>query len=140
MLPVQIRCYHANAFISPYVFFILSKGDNAGKPAFQPWANCFMAVCSNQQTLEFYFWLCYGLFKNGKFKIYHHGTAIQFINIADVQTLISSATPLLLQHWQQYQNIIQSLAKLEKQKATFIHQIIATEKLQQTLIQQYFNK
>ena len=89
MMYQQIRCYHEVAAIPPFSFFILCKGCNAGKPALplggagggSPWANSFIIVCPQQQYFDFYFWLIYGLFQSGKFKVRHRGSAIPFINL-----------------------------------------------------------
>ncbi len=140
MLPVKIRCYHENAEEQPFVFYILSKGNNAGRPAFKPWSNCFIAICPNQELYDFYFWLCYGLFQTGKFKMFHRGSVINFINISDVQTLISEMSVHIHAHWQQYKNTVESLSKLEKRKHTLVQHLLATERLQKSLIDLYFNK
>lgn len=135
----QIRCYHSAALLQPHVFFILSKGPNAGQPSLQPWVNCFQLVCTNNNWLEFYFWLCYGLHKAGKFKIHHRGSVIPFINKGDVQDLIKEVAPAIYEHWQQYQKIMEALNKLEKKKASLKEQIITTERLQSYLIRSYFS-
>ena len=134
MLLPQIMCYHAEASMLPFTFYILSKGDNAGKPAFTPWTNSFALVCTNKEHFDFYFWLCYGLFKAGKFKIYHRGSVIAFINKADVRELLREAAPFVHDHYQQYQKIMQALNHLEEKRASLTEQIIATEKLQSYLI------
>lgn len=123
-----------------YVFYILSKGNNAGRPAFKPWANCFIAICPNQEMFDFYFWLCFGLFRTGKFQMFYRGSVINFLNVSDVQKLISEMAVNVHQHWQQYRLTVENLAKLEKKKATLVQQLIATVKLQTTLIDLYFKK
>jgi hypothetical protein len=135
----QIRCYNSAAILNPHVFFVLSKGPNAGQPSFKPWTNCFQVVCTNNNWFDFYFWLCYGLFKAEKFKTYHRGSVIPFINKGDLRELICDFAPAIYPHWDQYQKIIQALSKLEQKKATLAEQIIATEKLQSHLIRAYFN-
>ena len=134
----QIRCYHSAGLINPHVFFILSKGSNAGQPSFKPWTNCFQVVCTNNKWFDFYFWLCYGLFKAGKFKIYQRGSVIPFTNKGDVQELFNEMAPQIYPYWDQYQKIIEALSNLEQKKATLAEQIIATEKLQSHLIRSYF--
>lgn len=138
MLPVQIRCYHPNAVLQQYVFFIQSKGDNAGRPAFKPWVNCFIAICPSKELFDFYFWLCYGLHQTGKFKTYHRGSVVQFINISDVQSLMSEMAPPIHKHWLQFRQAVDSLSKLEQRKATLFQQVKATESLQRSLINLYF--
>lgn len=137
MLP-QIRCYHSAGLLPPHNFFILCKGCNAGKPAFKPWTNSFIVVCSNQQNLDFYFWLVYGLHQSGKFKTRHRGSVIPFINLSDVRDIIRNVAPLIHPDWSRYQEILSSLDKLNKLKATLAEQIVAIDKLQSCLLQKYF--
>ena len=72
----QIRCYQLNALVQPNVFFVLAKGENAGKPSLKPWANSFAMVCPNEKYLQFYFWLVYALFKAKKFKVHLRDSVI----------------------------------------------------------------
>ena len=138
MMYPQIRCYHEGAAVPPFSFFILCKGCNAGKPGFQPWTNSFMTVCPNQQNFDFYFWLVYGLFQSGKFKVRHRGSVIPFINLNDVRDIIREVAPLIHPDWSRYQEILSSLNKLNKLKATLAQQLVATDKLQRCLLQKYF--
>ena len=137
MLP-QIRCYQEGAAIPPHSFFILCKGCNAGKPGFQPWTNSFIAVCPHEEYFNFYFWLIYGLFQSGKFKVRHRGSVIPFINLNDVRDVICEVAPLIHPDWSRYQEILSSLDKINKLKATLAAQIVATDKLQRCLLQKYF--
>ena len=100
----------------PYVFYILAKGNNAGKPALVPWANCFMASCSNQEAKEFYFWLVYGLYNAGRFRVHHHGTAIQFLNIDDVQRVVKEIAPSILPHWQKFKALLKLSQSLNSKR------------------------
>lgn len=138
MLP-HIRCNHSAASINPHVFYMLCKGDNAGKPGFKPWANSFAVICSNKECFDFYFWLVYGLWKDGKFKTRHRGTAIQFINLQDVRDLLKEVAPVIEPDWNKYQKILETLSRLEKKKATLAEQIITTSNLQKHLLRMYFS-
>jgi hypothetical protein len=122
----------------PYVFYILSKGNYAGKPSFTPWANSFMIITGNQPSLEFYFWLCYGLHNAGRFRYYHTGSVIPFLKVGNVSEAISEVAPIFHPHWQQYNQIISSLSQLEKKKATLAQHILSTERLQKQLLHHYF--
>ena len=137
MFPL-IRCYQTNALAKQNVFFVLSKGENAGKPSLVPWANSFALVCPNEKYHNFYFWLVYGLFKAKKFKVRLRGSAIPFINKADVADLIKEVAPVVYSDWSKFQELIDTLDKLEKIKTTLGQQLLASEKLQSYLLQQYF--
>lgn len=139
MLP-QIRCYHEGSPIPQFSFFILCKGCNAGRPGFKPWTNSFIAICNDQQTFDFYFWLVFGLSQSGKFKTRHRGSVIPFINLCDVRDLIREITPFIYPNWTRYQEILSQLDKLRKLKSALAEQIVATDKLQRCLIQKYFEE
>ncbi|MEO6546621.1 MAG: hypothetical protein ABIN94_01425 [Ferruginibacter sp.] len=71
MMPLSIRCYHQSQQIFPDTqFFILSKGNSAGKPGLQPWVNSFIATANNNEMRDFYYWLTYGLHKAQAFNLF----------------------------------------------------------------------
>ena len=140
MVPLHIRCYQPNTAPKPHTFYILAKGENSGKPAFNPWANSFMAISQNQEMFEFYFWLTYGLWKADKFRLYQRGSVIPFINVDDVRSVVTGIAPSIFDQWKKFQEIISYLSRLEKRKATLAEQIIVTERLQQQLFRSFFNQ
>jgi hypothetical protein len=140
MMFPQIRCYHSNVMPQPHVFYILCKGENAGKPSLKPWANSFAVICSNQQYFDFYFWLVWGLFKSNKFKIHLRGTAVPFINLDDVRDVIREMAPAVFPDWSKFQELIITMDRLEKLKSNLAQQVIASENLQRQLIRRYFDE
>ena len=140
MMFPQIRCFHSTKNVQPHMFFILSKGDNAGKPGMVPWANCFAVHCSCKQTFDFYFWLVFGLFKAGKFKSRLRGSVISFVNLYDIKSVLKETGPSIFQHWQQFQQIMKALDLLEQSKTALGQQLVTTENLQRYLIQRFFEK
>ena len=51
---------------------------------------------------------------------------------------IHEVDPLIHPDWSRYQEILSSLDKLNKLKATLAEQIVATDKLQRCLLKKYF--
>ncbi len=138
MMFPQIRSiYHAFSQNSN-VFYILSKGNNAGKPSLKPWANSFVVVCANKQYVDFYFWLVNALFITGKFKVRLRGTAIPFVNINDIRDLLKEVAPVAFAEWAQFQELIKVLDKLQQLKTNLSEQVAASESLQKYLLQNYF--
>lgn len=111
-----IRCFHEGSSVPEFSFFILCKGSNAGKPSFRPWTNCFIITCPRQEYFDFYFWLIYGLFQSGKFRIRHRGTAVPFINLPDVRDLLQQVAPIVYPDWQKFQSILSALESWRKEK------------------------
>lgn len=140
MMYPMVRCYHQNASIPQHSFFILCKGNNAGKPSLTPWPNSFIATCSNEEYYKFFFWLVYGLHQSGKFKVHQRGSVIPYINLEDVRTCIREVALLIHPNWQRFQEILTAVEKCNQLKSNLAQQIMATEKLQQSLLHQYFQQ
>ena len=140
MIFPQIRCNYSQAIQNPYVFFVLCKGANAGKPALTAWQNSFAVICSNKEYFDFYFWLMYALFQSGKFKIRLRGSVIPFININDVRDLLRDVAPAIHDDWSRFRELITALDNLSKLKSTLVQQIKASENLQKYLLHNFFTK
>lgn len=134
----QIRCNYPAASSNPFLFYILCKGCNAGKPSLTPWANSFVIVCPNSQYRDFYFWLASALFLTGKFKVRLRGTAVPFINVNDVRDLFRELAPAIFPDWSKFQELINTMDKLQQLKTTLAQQITASGQLQKTLLHNYF--
>ena len=139
MMFPQIRCYHPSHSVNDFTFYILCKGNNAGQPSFRPWANSYVVICANQKYYDFYFWLFWGLHKSGKFKLRLRGSVIPFINMEDVRLLLREIAPAVFPDWAKFTEIISTLDKLEKLKSNLARQVIASERLQKLLINNYFD-
>jgi hypothetical protein len=113
----------------PFVFFILAKGENPGKPCFNPFSNSFQCIAPNKEMFDFYFWLCFGLFEAGKFKSYQRGSVIPFVNLLDLREVLKQFAPHLYYHYQQYLQIVDHLSKLDQRNVTLAEQIVSTRHL-----------
>jgi hypothetical protein len=122
----------------PTNFFILAKGDNAGKPSLTPWSNAFTAIAPTQEMRDFYYWLTFGLYKAKAFKIYHRGSVIPFINIGEVKKVIQPAAMAIYPQWQEYKTILKQLELLEQRKTNLAQILKSTATLQEMLIRNYF--
>lgn len=138
MLP-KIRCWNQSRSIPSHSFFLLCKGDNAGKPGLKPWPNSFIITCSNKQYHDFFYWLSYALHQTGKFKTRHRGSAIPFINLNDVRDLFRELAPEIQPHWTRLAELIIHLDNLSKMKTSLEEQLKASEKLQIALLQKFCN-
>lgn len=142
MMPLSIRCFHstANNSLAHRQFYILSKGNNAGKPGFEPWTNSYVATAPNAEMKEFYFWLTYGLYKAHSFKKFHRGSVIPFINIGETYEVIMSAAIIIYPKWQEYKTILQQMEQLENRRASLVQILKATATMQEYIIRNYLIK
>lgn len=58
----------------------------------------------------------------------------------DVRETIWELAPMIHPDWSRYQEILSSLDKLSKLKATLAEQIVAADKLQRCLLYKYFEE
>jgi len=138
-MPLTIRCFHqTQQFFPDAQFFILSKGNNAGKPGLEPWTNSFIATAPNAEMRDFYFWLTYGLFKAQSFKVFHRGSVIPFINLQETRDVIMPAANIIYPHWQEFKIILQQLELLEQRKNNLAQILKSTATVQEYLIRNYF--
>jgi hypothetical protein len=85
----KIKCYTA-AFenkLPSHFFFILSRGNNSGKPLDNPCPNCFIAICDDENQREQFYWLSYALWQGKHYFPYLKGSCVQLIRIDDVNVL-----------------------------------------------------
>ena len=139
-MPLIIRCYHSSSQQNDAdaQFFILSKGNNAGKPGLEPWTNSFVATAANTEMKDFYFWLTFGLFKAQSFKVFHRGSVIPFINLQETRDLIMPAAKIIYPHWQEFKTILQQMEILEQRKNSLAQILKSTATVQEYLIRSYF--
>ncbi|MFC4231963.1 DUF6943 family protein [Parasediminibacterium paludis] len=140
MQPLFIKST-TNALIvpeQPTHFFILAKGNNAGKPSLTHWANAFTAIAPTQEMRDFYYWLTFGLYKAKAFKIHHRGSVIPFINIGEVKKLIEPAAIAIYPQWQDYKSLLTHFELLEQRKNNLAQILKSTATLQEMLIRNYF--
>lgn len=58
-MQLLIKTYHPKHTYPHHHFFILSKGNNAGKPLDQPCPNCFVVITNCPSEKQRLYWLCF---------------------------------------------------------------------------------
>jgi hypothetical protein len=112
-----------NEYVNQNHFFILSKGNNAGKPMDLPWANCFVLTARNLQEKEYFFWLCYGLWVGGFFRPCLSGSVTSFIRIAELKHVINEAQTKVELRREALLDSIKILSKLSAHQENLLKQI-----------------
>ncbi len=139
MMPLTIHCNHSILQFNPDVqFFILCKGQNAGKPGTEPWSNSFVATACNQEMRDFYYWLTYGLFRTKAFESFHRGSVIPFIYLQETRDLIMPAAFEIYPKWDEFKLLLRQMELLETRKNNLAEILKNTATLQEYLIRNYF--
>lgn len=123
MLRSKIKTHKLGTTYNGPHFFILNKGNHAGKPAVNYWSNCFVFLADDDQEREFYYFVFLGLWELGYFRPALIGSVVPFIRIGDLMDVAEEAINNINTGERNWQNISDSLAQLEKQKTVLTQQI-----------------
>lgn len=104
-------------------FFVLSKGNNAGKPMESPCPNCFVVITDNVREREYFYWLCYGLWVGGFFRPFLSGSVISFLRIAELNQVITHAHSKVALRREALMSSVEILNKLSAQHDNLIKQV-----------------
>lgn len=114
MQTLKIKTHRmSNAYRSNH-FFLLSKGYNAGKPLGKPCSNCFVVIADSLDAKTKLFWICYSLWKSGKYIPLLRGSVIPFLHIKEVEKEIRVAASKALGKPQEFQKLVRQLQDLHK--------------------------
>ncbi|NOT73393.1 MAG: hypothetical protein HOP08_00595 [Cyclobacteriaceae bacterium] len=88
---LSIRTHRVGKMYYTPHFFILCKGENAGKPMTTPCPNCFVAEFENEVEKDHAYWVCFGLWQG---KIFHRslvGSVIPFLRVKETKDILINA-------------------------------------------------
>ncbi|SRR5690554_208552 len=121
MKAFKIKTHRLGETICSPHFFVLNKGNNAGKPSFSPFVNSFVIKTHSEKDAHQLFWICNILFTGHYFKKRICGSVIPFIRIGEVQLLLEKMVQNYEgSHWngrfQALKNLEQVIKTLQKQQ------------------------
>ncbi|HNJ17908.1 MAG TPA: hypothetical protein PKN57_12040, partial [Saprospiraceae bacterium] len=70
MAKFSLKTYSPKAQINEPHFYILCKGNNSGKPLTEPCPNCFVLTAKSEEDKQFFYSLCFGLWKAKSFEYF----------------------------------------------------------------------
>ncbi len=136
---MKIKTHNSNTqYLNNNHFFVLSKGNNAGKPMYSPCPNCFVFLASDPNEKEYYFWLCYFLWVGGMFRPYLTGSVIEFLRIGELKQAIKINQSKVQLRRQALLNAFQILSKLSAYQVNLQNQIQLIKQTQQAVVCKIF--
>jgi len=123
MLRHKIKCHRIGMTYDKPHFFILSKGNNAGKPLPEYCANCFVFIADDVNEKEFYFFLFYGLWQGGLFRPFITGSVIPFIRIDDLHSVVNEASQKVNTKPSDYEGVVKMMKDLDTYNALLLEKI-----------------
>ena len=138
MYTFQIKTYREGTTLPEFHFFILSKGENAGKPLEAPCPNCFVVKVDSTQSRDHFFWLAYALWQGSKFKPYLIGSVILFLRIGEVKKLLQLASNVVLARPKELEITIKLMNQISQQRANIQQHCLELERTQRALLKKLF--
>jgi len=117
MQTLKIKTHRTASAYETHHFFVLSKGYNAGKPLEKPCPHCFVVIAHSQEDKEKLFWICYCLWKSGRYLPLLVGSVNPVLHIKGVEKEIKLAASKALSKPNEFQKLVTELQmfhKLEK--------------------------
>jgi hypothetical protein len=123
MQPLNIKSHNANRHYTAPHFFVLSKGNNAGKPLDQPCPNCFVITASTVEEKDRLYWLCFGLWQGRQFHSLLIGSVIPFIRLPEFKKCLTEANSKMEMKQEEFNQTIDFVMKLNSQQQRITQQL-----------------
>ncbi|HEY1038226.1 MAG TPA: hypothetical protein VGF30_02425 [Bacteroidia bacterium] len=133
---MQIKTHKTkNTYAQPH-FFILSKGNNSGKPLEIPCPNCFVCLCKDDDEKQKLYWLFYGLWQGKYFNPFLTGSVIPFIRLDDLKQVAKLALAKIELQPQQFTKNISVMQLLDEKAKVVQEQIKLIKQAKRALMYQ----
>ena len=137
MLKSKIKTHKMGTTYQQPHFFILNKGNNAGKPLPEYCANCFVFLADDDQDKDFHFYMFLGLWELKFFRPYLIGSVVEYIRIGDLVDLVEETINAVNSGERQFSDIQKTLAQIEAHKSNLVKQLDYLMQLRKTLFYKY---
>lgn len=131
-----IKTHKLNQVISKPHFFILSKGNNSGKPLDAASPNCFVCICKTEEEKQQLYWLFYGLWQGSFFHPFLTGSVISFIRLDDLKKVAAMTLEKITANQEQFNKNISMLQLLDDKSKVIMEQIKLIKQAKKALMYQ----
>src|SRR5690348_4556407 len=87
---IRLKTWTSREQSGEYDFYILSKGEHAGRPMEKSCPNCFVVRCKDQKERNTLYGLTLALWYGGSFRHFLRGSVVPFILIRHAEGLLSN--------------------------------------------------
>lgn len=115
-------------------FFILSKGNNAGRPMDKPCPNCFVVISKCPNEKQILYWLCFGLWQCRYFESHLVGSVIPFLRLPELKSIIRETRIKVDSRMVEYEKAVCTLNKLQTCRQAIASQLQLIAQAERSLI------
>lgn len=133
-MQTQIKTHQLHHQYPLHHFFILSKGNNAGKPLDKPCPNCFVVITNCPAEKQLLYWLCFGLWQGGYFQRHLCGSVIPFIRLPELKSILQEARAKVEQRRGEYEKAVHTMNQILTLQHNLTQQLQLIQQLKQSLI------
>ena len=116
MYNYQIITHRPGVEYSAPHFFILSKGNNSGRPMKNPCPNCFVCKTYSDEEATYLYWVSFFIFKNKSIFRLLHGSVIPFVRIIDYKKEFRKFLEKAISRKTSFMKSVEVLETLQKSK------------------------
>lgn len=129
-----IKTHKINRTYQGNHFFVLSKGNNAGRPIDKPCPNCFVVITECPQEQQLLYWLCFGLWQGGYFKPHLCGSVIPFLRLPELKSIIGDTRVKVGLRPDEYGRVVETMNKLLHVQQNISQQLQLIDQVKKSLI------
>lgn len=127
-------CRTENGKCEKYHFWVLCKGNNAGKPLQKPCPNCFIVVCDTQAERDFYESLCFSLWKAKIFERELIGSVIPFIRLPEFRQVVNHYARMTQHQPEKVLKLADSVNKAMQYEEVIRQQLAKVRQMQMAIV------
>lgn len=140
MAKFSLKTYSPKAQINEPHFYILCKGNNSGKPLSEPCPNCFILTAKTEEDKQFFYSLCFGLWKAKSFEYFLKGSVIPFITIGDCKQAINNGLEQAKNDFKGFNKSVKALEILEQQEKKYKETLLLINDAKRAIFYRYIKR
>lgn len=140
MTKFSLKTYCPKSATSEPHFFILSKGNNSGKPLTEPCPNCFVLTTKTDEDKQLLQSLCDGLFKAKSFHYFIKGSVIPFIRIDDCKQVLKIGLEHAKKDLKGFHKSVKTINLLEQQEKRYLETLQLINDAKRTVFHNFIKK
>jgi len=121
-------------------FYVLCKGKNSGKPLTEPCPNCFVLTAKSEEDRQFFYSLCFGLWKAKSFEYFLKGSVILYITIGDCKQALNTGLEQANVNLTGFNKSVKALEILEQQEKKYLETLQLINDAKRAIFYRYIRR